>query len=191
MTLHFSQVGIIGAGAMGRGIAQLAAQAGSSVFLFDTQSSASAAAQTAVFSQWDKLQDKGRLEQAQVAGYKSRLHCVASLAELASCQLVVEAIVERLDAKADLFSQLEELLTPDAVLASNTSSLSITALGVAAGATSPYQTEASKPGNPDSAMVGTSGKLALRLGLSTASTFKRPLRTWGKTSSAFTATKGT
>ena len=65
---------------MGRGIAQLAAQAGSSVFLFDTQSSASAAAQTAVFSQWDKLQDKGRLEQAQVAGYKSRLHCVASLA---------------------------------------------------------------------------------------------------------------
>ena len=64
-----------------------------------------------------------------MAGYKSRLHCVASLAELASCQLVVEAIVERLDAKADLFSQLEELLTPDAVLASNTSSLSITALG--------------------------------------------------------------
>ena len=84
MIPHFSQVGIIGAGAMGRGIAQLAVQAGSNVKLFDTQSSASAAAQTAVFSQWDKLQDKGRLEPAQVASYKSRLHCVASLAELAS-----------------------------------------------------------------------------------------------------------
>ena len=129
MIPHFSQVGIIGAGAMGRGIAQLAVQAGSNVKLFDTQSSASAAAQTAVFSQWDKLQDKGRLEPAQVASYKSRLHCVASLAELASCHLVVEAIVERLEAKADLFSQLEELLSADAVLASNTSSLSITALG--------------------------------------------------------------
>jgi 3-hydroxybutyryl-CoA dehydrogenase len=129
MIPHFSQVGIIGAGAMGRGIAQLAAQAGSNVMLFDSQSSASAGAQAAVFSQWDKLQDKGRLKPAQVAVFKSRLHCVASLAELASCHMVVEAIVERLEAKADLFCQLEEVLSADAVLASNTSSLSITALG--------------------------------------------------------------
>lgn len=129
MIPNFVQVGVVGAGAMGRGIAQLAAQAGSCVWLFDTQYNASAAAQAAVFSQWDKLQAKGRLDQTQVASYKSRLHCVAALADLASCQLVVEAIVERLDAKANLFSQLEQLLAPDAVLASNTSSLSITALG--------------------------------------------------------------
>ena len=64
-------------------------------------------------------------------------------------------------------------------------------LGVATGATKPYQTEASKPGKPDSAMVGTSGKLLVRLALSTARTFSLPLRAWGKTSKAFTATSGT
>ena len=129
MNPQFSQVGIIGAGAMGRGIAQLAAQAGSTVLLFDTQASASAAAQSAVFSQWDKLQDKGRLDPSQVASYKACLQCVTSLKALAACQLVVEAIVERLDVKSELLGQLEALLAPDAVLASNTSSLSITALG--------------------------------------------------------------
>ena len=66
-----------------------------------------------------------------------------------------------------------------------------TALGVAAGATRPYHTEASKPGKPDSAMVGVSGKIAVRVGLSTASTRSLPLRTWGCTPNALTATKGT
>ena len=63
-------------------------------------------------------------------------------------------------------------------------------LGVAAGATKPYQTDASKPGKPDSAMVGTSGNMELRLGLNTAKTLSLPLLTWGNTSKAFTATKG-
>jgi 3-hydroxybutyryl-CoA dehydrogenase len=127
----FSQVGIAGAGAMGRGIAQLAVQAGSTVWLFDTQAQATAAAQAAVFAQWDKLVEKGRLDAAQAADYKARLRCATGLADLAGCGLVVEAIVERVDVKTALFSQLESLLRPDAVLASNTSSLSITALGAA------------------------------------------------------------
>ena len=129
MKTTFTQVGIAGAGAMGRGIAQLAVQAGSTVWLFDAQSQAPAAAQAAVFSQWDKLVDKGRLDAAQAADYKARLRCATGLADLGGCGLVVEAIVERLDVKTGLFSQLEALLAPDAVLASNTSSLSITALG--------------------------------------------------------------
>mgnify|MGYP000234543042 CR=1 FL=1 len=61
MTLAFTQVAIIGAGAMGRGIAQIAAQAGSQVWLYDTQAEAIAKARDAVFQQWDKLQEKGRL----------------------------------------------------------------------------------------------------------------------------------
>jgi 3-hydroxybutyryl-CoA dehydrogenase len=61
MTLAFSKVAIIGAGAMGRGIAQIAAQAGSQVWLYDTQPEAIAKALQAVFQQWDKLQEKGRL----------------------------------------------------------------------------------------------------------------------------------
>ena len=113
---------------MGRGIAQIAAQAGSAVLLFDTQSGAASAAQKAVFAQWDKMREKGRLDAGQTAALKSRLACVDSLAALAGCGLVVEAVVERLDVKVGLFGELEGIVRPDAVLASNTSSLSITAI---------------------------------------------------------------
>ena len=78
MTLAFSKVAIIGAGAMGRGIAQIAAQAGSQVWLYDTQAEAIAKARDAVFQQWDKLQEKGRLTAEAVAGHKSRLQAASS-----------------------------------------------------------------------------------------------------------------
>ena len=125
---QFKTTGIVGTGAMGRGIAQLAAQAGSAVILYDTQAGASAKAQADLFSQWDKLLAKGRLDEQQAAIYKSRLLCAEALCELAPCDLVVEAIVERLDAKTELFAELEALVGPDTILATNTSSLSITAI---------------------------------------------------------------
>lgn len=124
----FNTVGIVGAGAMGRGIAQIATQSGSAVLLFDMQTEASHAAQTAVFAQWDKLLEKGRLDAEQVNAYKSRLNCANALSELAHCNLIVEAIVERLDVKVSLFSELESLVSPSTVLATNTSSLSVTAI---------------------------------------------------------------
>jgi 3-hydroxybutyryl-CoA dehydrogenase len=121
-------VGLVGAGAMGRGIAQIAAQAGSTVLLFDVQAGAAAAAQQAIFSQWDKMLEKGRLNADQTAQCKARLACVDALTALSPCDLVVEAVVERLDVKARLFAELEALVRPQTVLASNTSSLSITAI---------------------------------------------------------------
>ena len=124
----FSSLGIVGAGAMGRGIAQIAVQAGSRVLLFDTQIEATRAAQTAVFSQWDKLCEKGRLDTNQVSLYKSRLQCADALAQLAGCDLIVEAVVERLDVKTGLFAELEDLVRPNTVLVTNTSSLSVTAI---------------------------------------------------------------
>lgn len=124
----YTRIGIVGTGAMGRGIAQIATQAGSTVILFDTQAPAMTAAQQAIGSQWDKLQEKGRMEAAQVAACKSRLQCAQALIDLADCDLVVEAIVEKLEVKAALFADLEGIVRPDAVLASNTSSLSITAI---------------------------------------------------------------
>ncbi|MDP1657462.1 MAG: 3-hydroxyacyl-CoA dehydrogenase [Hylemonella sp.] len=124
----YAHIAVVGTGAMGRGIAQIAAQAGSTVTLYDTQPAAMAAAQQAITSQWDKLLEKGRMDAATVAACKARLQCASTLADLASCDLVVEAIVERLEVKAALFAQLEEIVRPDAVLASNTSSLSITAI---------------------------------------------------------------
>jgi len=74
MTIAFNQVAVIGAGAMGRGIAQIAAQAGSQVWLYDTQADAIQKAKEAVFKVWDTLATKGRLDADTVNAYKSRLH---------------------------------------------------------------------------------------------------------------------
>ncbi len=133
----FQHVGIVGAGAMGRGIAQIAAQAGSQVVLFDMQSSAAESAQSAVFSQWDRMCEKGKLDATLVSALKTRLRCASALSDLAHCDLVIEAVVERLDVKTNLMSELESIVQPSTVLASNTSSLSVTA--IAAGLKRPEQ----------------------------------------------------
>ena len=124
----FSNLGVVGAGAMGRGIAQIAAQAGSTVLLFDMQGDTARSAQAAVFSQWDRLCEKGRLDATQMALYKSRLLCVGALTELSGCDLIIEAIIERLELKTSLFSELENIVQPSTVLVTNTSSLSVTAI---------------------------------------------------------------
>ena len=130
-TPRFLTVGIVGTGAMGRGIAQIAAQAGSTVRLFDTQADAIGKAQSALASQWDKLVEKGRLTADAAAAHKARLHPSTALADLAGCDLVVEAIVENLEVKKKLFAELEGIVHPSAVLATNTSSLSVTAIAAA------------------------------------------------------------
>ena len=112
---------------MGRGIAQIAAQAGSQVLLVDNQTEVAESAKAALILQWERLEAKGRLDAPQVAQLRSRLVC-ATLESLGHCDLVVEAIVERLDAKIALFKTLEAIVGPDTVLATNTSSLSVTAI---------------------------------------------------------------
>ncbi|WP_332777722.1 3-hydroxyacyl-CoA dehydrogenase [Polaromonas sp.] len=127
----YKTVGIVGTGAMGRGIAQIATQAGSLVKLMDTQAGASEKAREALGEQWDKLVAKGRLEAAQAADHKARLVVASGLADLADCDLVIEAIVERLDVKKSLFAELEAIVPAQTVLATNTSSLSVTAIAAA------------------------------------------------------------
>jgi 3-hydroxybutyryl-CoA dehydrogenase len=128
MTPIYQTVGVVGAGAMGRGIAQIAAQAGSIVKLYDTQPQALAKARDELFGQWDRLAEKGRMDAAAVQSCKQRLQAAGDLRELADCTLLVEAVVERLDVKKSLFAELEALVQPSAVLATNTSSLSVTAI---------------------------------------------------------------
>ena len=137
MTPTYTTVGVVGAGAMGRGIAQIAAQAGSTVKLYDTQPQAIAKARDELINQWDRLLEKGRMDQAAVQACKQRLQAADSLQALADCDLVVEAVVERLDVKKALFAELESIVRPAAVLATNTSSLSVTA--IAAGLKRPQQ----------------------------------------------------
>jgi 3-hydroxybutyryl-CoA dehydrogenase len=131
MNIAFQQVAVIGAGAMGRGIAQIAAQAGSQVFLYDTQAEASQKALVAVHQVWDSLLAKGRLDSQTVDRYKSQLHTAGQLHDLKNCNLIVEAIVERLDIKKSLFVELENLVSESTVLVTNTSSLSVTAIAAA------------------------------------------------------------
>ena len=105
----YSTIGVVGTGAMGRGIAQIAAQAGSTVKLYDTQAPAITQAIDSLSAQWTKLAEKGKLTSEQVQANVSRLQGVHSLQDLADCQFVIEAIVERLDVKQSLFGELEGL----------------------------------------------------------------------------------
>jgi 3-hydroxybutyryl-CoA dehydrogenase len=131
MTLIYHTVGVVGAGAMGRGIAQIAAQAGSIVKLYDTQPEAVVKARDELFSQWERLAEKGRMDSAAAQACKQRLQLADSLRAMADCTLVIEAVVERLDVKKSLFSELEAIVANTAVLATNTSSLSVTAIAAA------------------------------------------------------------
>ena len=113
---------------MGQGIAQMAAQAGSQVLLFDTVTERAVQAQQSIAAQWQKMLDKQRISTDQHQTYLASLKTVDSLQALSVCDLVVEAIVENAQVKQALFLQLGEVLSDEAVIASNTSSLSITAL---------------------------------------------------------------
>lgn len=133
MQIEITQVGIVGAGAMGQGIAQLAAEAGCTVRLLDTRPGAAHDAVQAIVWQWERLAESGKRSTQAVHACRTRLFAAADLAELAACDLVVEAIAEQADAKRALLAELEGTVAPGALLASNTSSLSITALKTALG----------------------------------------------------------
>jgi 3-hydroxybutyryl-CoA dehydrogenase len=121
-------IGVAGAGAMGRGIAQIAAQAGFTVRLFDTQAKVVEAAKEALAATWHTLATKGKITAEQAQSAVDHLHGAVALSELADCDLVIEAIIERLEVKQQFFRDLEAVVTPDCLLVSNTSSLSITSI---------------------------------------------------------------
>ncbi|MBP9907535.1 MAG: NAD(P)-binding domain-containing protein, partial [Rhodoferax sp.] len=124
-------VAVIGAGAMGAGIAQVAAAAGHKVWLLDTRPDAAAQAIASIRAQFDKLATKGKLKPAQAQAASERLHVAHQMADLADAGLVIEAIVESLPVKHKLFADLEMVVPTHCILASNTSSISITAIGAA------------------------------------------------------------
>lgn len=131
-TFTIETVGIVGTGAMGRGIAQIAAQAGLAVNLFDANPQAVAAARQYLQDTLNKLAEKGKITAADAEATFARVKPCGALEDLAGSDLVIEAIVEKLEVKRDLIAKLEAILRPDAIIASNTSSLSITAIAVGA-----------------------------------------------------------
>lgn len=124
-------MGIVGAGLMGRGIAQIAAMAGIDVWLFDARAQAAEEARLALTETLKKLVEKGKMTAAEGEKAIRHLHAAGTLAELAPCHMVIEAIVENLEAKRGLFRQLEDVVAPTCLLATNTSSLSVTSIATA------------------------------------------------------------
>jgi 3-hydroxybutyryl-CoA dehydrogenase len=119
---------VVGAGIMGIGIAQVAALAGHAVKLYDTRATAAAEAKGKLTATLEGLVAKGKLEAAAATSALARIAPVVALEEARDAVLAIEAIVESLEAKRSLFGQLEGLLAADAVLATNTSSISVTAI---------------------------------------------------------------
>jgi 3-hydroxybutyryl-CoA dehydrogenase len=122
-------VGIIGSGAMGSGIAQVAATAGHKVLVYDTNPAALEKSRSSLTITLQKLQEKGKIPDANAL--LSRFSFVSDMKEFATCGLVIEAIVENIEVKKSVFSALEQVVSDTCILASNTSSLSIASIASA------------------------------------------------------------
>ena len=121
-------VGVIGTGAMGRGIVQVAAAGGMNVLIMDARPGAAQEASDFVAKMIGRAAEKGTMTKEAADAAVGRIKVVESLNGFKDCDLVVEAIVENLDAKRELFAQLEDIVSADCILASNTSSLSVTTI---------------------------------------------------------------
>ncbi|HEY0516004.1 MAG TPA: 3-hydroxyacyl-CoA dehydrogenase NAD-binding domain-containing protein, partial [Solirubrobacteraceae bacterium] len=128
-------IGVLGAGTMGAGIAQLACRAGAQTLLYDPLPAALAAAPAKIADGLRREAAKGKLSEQDAQEAIERLQTVEQLSELAPCELIVEAVPERLELKHEIYGRLSEIVDQRCVLASNTSSLPVTA--IAAGASHP------------------------------------------------------
>ena len=124
-------IAVVGTGAMGAGIAQVAAQAGHVVKLLDNRPGAAEKAIEGIRAQFNKLADKGKLTPEAALAAGTRLVAAQQLADLADAGLITEAIVENLEAKQKLYADLEAIVGPDCIFGTNTSSISVTAIGAA------------------------------------------------------------
>ena len=124
-------LGVVGAGTMGNGIAQVGVQSGYRVQLVDVNAAALERGVANLNRGLDKLHSKGKLSAEDLEAARQRLQTGTSLQALADCDLVVEAVVEKLEVKSAVLRQLDELCKPETLLATNTSSISITRLAAA------------------------------------------------------------
>lgn len=121
-------VGVIGAGAMGRGIAQVAAQGGCAVKIFDAKEGAADKAKSFIEGMFERAVEKGRLADKDAKAAKSNLSIADQIKQFSDCEVVIEVIIESLEVKHAVFKELEEIVSADCILASNTSSLAITSI---------------------------------------------------------------
>ncbi|MBT8259208.1 MAG: 3-hydroxybutyryl-CoA dehydrogenase, partial [Bacteroidia bacterium] len=124
-------VGVIGSGTMGSGIAQVAATAGNMVLLHDADPTALKVSADKLSRILDRLIEKGRMDNEEKSRIQNNINYVSELGDLSNSEIVIEAIVENLEIKQNLFRELESKLNDDTIIATNTSSLSVAAIASA------------------------------------------------------------
>jgi len=129
--LEVKNIGIIGAGTMGTGIASVCALSGFKTLVYDVSQQVLSRAHAVIFRGYDKLIEKNKITAEIISEAEKNLEFVSDVMKLSSCELIIEAAVENIDLKKVIYSQLDELTLPEAILASNTSSFSITAISSA------------------------------------------------------------
>lgn len=163
--------GVVGAGVMGRGIIQLFAQAGHDVRFYDAQQGAVNKAQSFVEHMLRRAAEKGRISHTTAAEASARLIPCRELSELAGCDIVIEAVVENLEIKRKIFSELEAAVSPTAILASNTSSLVVS--DIASGCSRPERIAGLHFFNPVPLMKVAEVVSAVRTSENTVNTLKK------------------
>src|SRR6478609_7889532 len=181
-------VGVVGSGTMGAGIAQTAAQVGHPVLLLDAVPGRAQTAVDGIGAQWDRMVGKGRLDAAAAAAARANLKAAADVADLAGCALVIEAAAESLEIKRAIFAGLEMVVDDRCVLATNTSSLSITA--VAAALRHPERCVGMHFFNPAPLMRLVEVVSGLATDPQVASAVAAVATTWGKTAVRVASTPG-
>lgn len=126
-----SKIGIVGSGAMGAGIAQVAATAEHDVYIYDNNPASLEKAKNNLTASLSKLVEKQKLTKEQANSIQSKSHFISQLSSFSNCDLIIEAIIENLEVKQKVFSELESLVSETCVLATNTSSLSIASIASA------------------------------------------------------------
>lgn len=132
MEMSINTIAVIGAGSMGAGIAQVAAQSGFPVYLFDLESKKAEQAKSNIATILGRRVDKGRMSQQNVNEILNRITCTSLLSDIADVSMVIEAIIENLEAKQSLIRDIESICSKECIFATNTSSISITAIASAA-----------------------------------------------------------
>jgi len=181
-------VGVVGAGVMGAGIAQVAARAGHVVVLHDAQDGAVARALKAIGKDLQRDVGKGRLAAAAAEATMQRLHPATGWSDFSRCALVIEAIVEDLDAKRALLRQLHGVIPQDCIIATNTSSLSITA--IAAGVAHPERVVGMHFFNPPTRMKLVEVVSGVETAPEVAESAFATAEAWGKKAATAKSTPG-
>jgi 3-hydroxybutyryl-CoA dehydrogenase len=133
VNMSISKIGVVGAGTMGNGIAQVAAQSGLKVILADIDQAFIDKGLINMVKNWDKDLKKGKISEEQKAGFIGNIATSTDKSALQDCDLVVEVIIENIDIKKQLFKELNEICAAQTIIATNTSGFSITEIAAASG----------------------------------------------------------